>query len=63
MVSFTLRPLYPRDPLVSKLGGPEIPSGGRGEEKNLAPTGTRNPTPSDVQPVASRYTACAPWII
>jgi hypothetical protein len=31
----------------------------RGEEKNLAPTGIRTPTPpSAVQPVASRYTDC-----
>jgi hypothetical protein len=30
-----------------------------GEEKILDPTGTRNSTPSVVQPVASRYTDCA----
>jgi hypothetical protein len=58
-VSFTPWQLYPlgkspRYPLERRLGGPQNRSGRRGEEKILAPTGTRNPTP--VQPVASRYT-------
>jgi hypothetical protein len=55
------RPLYPRGkrpryPLDRRLGGPQSQSGPRGEEKILDSTGTRTPTPSVVQPVASRYT-------
>jgi hypothetical protein len=44
----------PPYPLDRKLGGLQSQSGGRGEEKNLAPTGTRTPTtrPSSPQPVA-----------
>jgi hypothetical protein len=58
MVSFTLRPLYPREkapiPLDRRLGGPQRRSGRRGEEKILDLTGTRTPTPrsSSLQPVA-----------
>jgi hypothetical protein len=46
-------PWYPLD---RRLGGPQSRSGQRGEEQILDPTGTRIPTPSVVQPVASRYT-------
>jgi hypothetical protein len=35
----------PRYPLGRWLGGPQSRSGRRGGEKNLAPTGTRTPTP------------------
>jgi hypothetical protein len=61
VVNFTLRPLYPRGkspryPLDRKLGGPQSRSGRFGEEKILDPTWTGTPTPSVVQPVASRYT-------
>jgi hypothetical protein len=61
VVSFTPRPLYPRGkspryPLDRRLGGPQSRSARRGEEKILDPTGTRIPTSSVVQPVASRYT-------
>jgi hypothetical protein len=38
------------------LGGPQIRSGLREEEKIIDPTGTRTPNSSVVQPVASRYT-------
>jgi hypothetical protein len=54
VVSFTPRAFYPRGkrppyPLDKRLGGPKNRSGRCGEETNLAPTGTRTPTP--------RYTA------
>jgi hypothetical protein len=44
MVSFTLRPPYPRYPLCRRLGGPQSRSGRRGKVKLLNPIGTRNPT-------------------
>jgi hypothetical protein len=50
-VSFTSRPLYPwgespRYPLDRWwLGGPHNQPGRHGEEKNIAPTGSRTPTP------------------
>jgi hypothetical protein len=61
VVSFTPRPLYPwekspRYPLDRMLGGPQSHSGRHGEEKILDLTGTRTPTYSVVQTVASRYT-------
>jgi hypothetical protein len=44
MVSFTLRPIYPRGRAPSRrLGRPQNWSG-RCEEKSLAPTGNRTPT-------------------
>jgi hypothetical protein len=46
----------PRHTLNRRLAGPHNRSGRHGEEKNLAPTGTRTPTSSVVQPVASPYT-------
>jgi hypothetical protein len=46
----------PQYPLDRRLGGPQSPSGRRGEEKILDLTGTRTPNSSVVQPVASRYT-------
>jgi hypothetical protein len=51
VTSFTTRPPYPRGssppyPLNMRLGGePQNRSGRRTKEKNLAPTGTRTPTP------------------
>jgi hypothetical protein len=50
VVSITPQPLYareknPRYPLDRKLGVPQNRSGLHGEEKILAPTGTRTPTP------------------
>jgi hypothetical protein len=39
-----------------RLGGPRNRSGRNGEEKNLAPTETRNPDLSAVQPIVRRYT-------
>jgi hypothetical protein len=64
MISFTPLPLYLRGKssqytLGRRLGGPQSRSGRPGEEKILDPTGTRTPTPSVVQLVASRYTDCA----
>jgi hypothetical protein len=61
VVIFTPQPVYSRGkslwyPLDRKLGGPQNRSGRRREEKNLAPTGTRTPTPSAVQSVAQCYT-------
>jgi hypothetical protein len=55
VVSFKPRPLYPRGkspgyPLDRRLGGPHNRSERRGEEKILAPTGTR--TPTSPKPVA-----------
>jgi hypothetical protein len=44
----------PRYPLDRRLRGPHTRSGLRGEEKNLAPIGTRTPTPSAVQPVLNK---------
>jgi hypothetical protein len=63
MVSFAPRPLYPRRkntryPLYRRLDRPQSRSGRRREEKILDPIGTRTPTLSVVQPVASRYTNC-----
>jgi hypothetical protein len=57
VVSFTPRVLYPRgwSPRYP-LGGPWNPSGRRGEEKILDPTGTLNSDTSVAQLVASRYT-------
>jgi hypothetical protein len=45
----------PRYPLYRRVDGPQSRSGRCEKEKNVEPTGTRNPTP-----VASRYTA---WVI
>jgi hypothetical protein len=45
-----------RYPLDRRLGGPQSRSGRRGEEEILDLTGILTPTPSVVQPVASRYT-------
>jgi hypothetical protein len=42
--------------LDRRLGGPQRQSERHAEEKILDPTGTRTPTPSVVQPVASHYT-------
>jgi hypothetical protein len=60
VVSFTPRAFYPRGkvpryPLGRRLDGPQNRSGRRGEKKILDPTGTRTPTSSAVQPIASRY--------
>jgi hypothetical protein len=57
MVTFTLRPLYPRGknaryPLDRRLGGPQNRSGRRGEE-NILGDSSSDPTVS--QPAASRY--------
>jgi hypothetical protein len=46
----------PRYPLYKRLGEPQSRSGRHGEVKILDSTGTRTPTSSVVQPVASRYT-------
>jgi hypothetical protein len=54
VASFTLLPLYPRYPLDRWLGGPQILSGGGGEEKNLQPQWESNPGVPIFQPVASR---------
>jgi hypothetical protein len=64
VVSFTPRPLYPRErapryPLYRRLGGPQSRSGQHGEVKILDPTGIRTSTSQVVQPVASRYTDCS----
>jgi hypothetical protein len=57
VVSFAPWPLYPQGThYIWAAGWAQSRSGKRGEEKNLAPTGTRTLTPSVVQPVASRYT-------
>jgi hypothetical protein len=61
MVSFTPRPLYPREkspryPLNTRLGGSQSRCWRRGEQNIFYPTGTRNSDPYVVQPVASRYT-------
>jgi hypothetical protein len=61
VVSFTLRPLYPRgkelrEPLDRRLGGPQRRSGRLGEKKILVPIGSQTPDPLAVQPVASRNT-------
>jgi hypothetical protein len=45
-----------RYPLDRRLGGRQRWSRRHAEAKILAPTGTRTPTTSVVQPVASRYT-------
>jgi hypothetical protein len=47
--------IYPRRkslryPLDRRLGGPQNRYGRRGEEENLAPTGTRSPTPWSSSP-------------
>jgi hypothetical protein len=55
VVRFTPRPRYPRYPLDRRLSGPQNRSGGRGEDKNLGPTGAQTPTPRP----SSRYTDCA----
>jgi hypothetical protein len=51
VVSFTPRPLYPRNLLDRRLGGPQSRSGRHGEEKILDPTGTRTPTPRSSRPL------------
>jgi hypothetical protein len=56
---FTPKERAPQYPLDRSLGEPQSQSGPLGEEKILTPIGTRTPTPSVVQPVASRYTNCA----
>jgi hypothetical protein len=43
MVSFTIRPLYPRYPLDRRLGELQSQSRRYGEDKVLAPTGTQTP--------------------
>jgi hypothetical protein len=71
VVSFTSRPLYPRRKiprylLDRRLGGPQVRSGQRGNEKILDPTATRTPNPRLSNPVASRYTdyaVAAPIVI
>jgi hypothetical protein len=55
MVSFTPRPLYPREKnprhqLDRMLGEPQSQSGRHTEEKVLDPTGTRTPTPRSSSP-------------
>jgi hypothetical protein len=45
----------PPVPMDRRLGGPQSRSGRFGKEKILHPTRIRTPTPSVVQPVASRY--------
>jgi hypothetical protein len=62
VVSFTLRPLYPRGKspkyiLDSRLGGPQNQSEQHGE--NSYPYWNSNSDPSVIQPAASRYTNCA----
>jgi hypothetical protein len=42
-------------PLGRRLGGPQSRSGRHGEVNIFDPTGTGTPSPSVVQPVASRY--------
>jgi hypothetical protein len=64
VVSFMPRPLYPRGRstryhLDTTLGEPENRSGRHGEEKNLAPMGTRTPTPRPSSQCPSRYTESA----
>jgi hypothetical protein len=44
--------------LDSWFSGPENRSEKRAVKKNLAPTGTRTPTPRPSKSVASRYTDC-----
>jgi hypothetical protein len=61
VVSFTPRPLYPRErkrpsyPLDRRLVGPQSRSGHGGEEKNSQPL--QGFEPPIMQPVAQRYTA------
>jgi hypothetical protein len=60
VVSFTHRPLYlrgksPLYPLDRRLDGPQSRSGRRGEDTNLAPTGTRTPTPGRASRIQSLY--------
>jgi hypothetical protein len=57
VVSFMLRPLYPRYLLDRRLRGPLSRSGRRGEEKILDPIGTRTPTSrsSSPKPVAKPH--------
>jgi hypothetical protein len=50
VVRFTYRPLYPLYPLDRRLDGSENRSGRSGEEKILAPTGTRTPTSGSTSP-------------
>jgi hypothetical protein len=59
MVRLTLRTIYPRGPFNRGLDGPQSRSGRRGEEENLASTGTRNFDPSAVELVASCCVDCA----
>jgi hypothetical protein len=59
VVSLTLRPLYLRNPLVRRLGGPQSRFIRYIEVKILAPTRIRTPCPLVLQPVASRYSDCA----
>jgi hypothetical protein len=59
MVSFAARYLYPeeRTPVTLWIGGWVSPTAGLDDmEKILDPIRTQTPTPSVVQPVASRYT-------
>jgi hypothetical protein len=67
VVTFTPRPLYPRTkspwyPLDRRLGGPQNRSGRLGEEKNLAPTGTRTPTPRPTSRSQSLYRLSYPGL-
>jgi hypothetical protein len=60
VVSFTLRPLYPRGKspryaLDRRLGGLQNLSGLHGEDKILAPTGTRTLTPRSSNPWPVRW--------
>jgi hypothetical protein len=62
VVNFTPQSPYPRgnNPRTHQIGGWVGRRAGVDEvEKILDPTGTRNPTPSVLQPVASPYTDCA----
>jgi hypothetical protein len=61
VVSFTPRPLYPRDkslryPLDRRLGGPHSRFGRHKEEKYSSAYRDSNSDPLVVQPVVSRYT-------
>jgi hypothetical protein len=47
-----------KQPPVRELSGPQSRSGRRGEEKNVAPTGTRTPTPRPVAILALILLSC-----